>query len=65
MFFFRAGKQKLIANVVLVKEKVHVIYTVYFTFIKIFFFSEKLLLLRIKSVLPTTVIHLFLRKINK
>ena len=34
MFIFRAGKQKLSANVVLVKEKVHVIYTVYFTFIK-------------------------------
>ena len=51
MFFFRAGKQKLSANVVLVKEKVHVIYTV-------------CILLRIKSVLPTTVIHLFL-KINK
>ena len=54
MFFFRAGKQKLSANVVLVKEKVHVIYTVCI-----------LLLLRIKSVLPTTVIHLFLKKINK
>lgn len=53
MCLFRAGKQKLSANVVLAKEKVHVIYTVY------------LLLLRIKSVLPTTVTLLFLKKIKE